>query len=168
MHGGFPLSRDEAYQPDVEPRFNFLAPILGWLIPGLGQWSIGYRRRGMYIGIGVIGLFLIGLLVGGLGVINRGEGFWWYCGQVLVGPATPAINYWNARHPPPDDPADDPGYVYATPSFARVNEAGTLYTTLAGLMNLLAMLDVVYRAPCRAGVPRASGTTSVRRKDDQT
>ena len=46
-----------------------------------------------------------------------------------------------------------PGPIQTTPrptyepSFGRVNEQGVLYTALAGLLNLLAILDVVYQDP---------------------
>src|SRR5690606_2166780 len=92
-----------------------------------------------------------------------------------AGPLTPAINYVKREylnetvvaegpdgrpversvkpHPPlpPDHPEHDPDYRPAyTPSFVKVNEVGTLYTTLAGMLNLLAILDVFALAPVAA------------------
>lgn len=155
------LGAEERYDNTNKARFQILAPILGWLIPGFGHWSLGYRRRGRLIALGVLGIYLLGLLIGGVGVINRQTGFWWYCGQVFVGPATPIVDYWVAKHPEPADPADDPGYVYAVPSFAKVNEVGTLYTTLAGLLNLIAILDVIFKARGSRNQPRLN-----RRQED--
>jgi len=43
---------------------------------------------------------------------------------------------------------DRPAYE---PSFGHIKEQGVLYTALAGLLNLLAILDVAYREPCHAG-----------------
>jgi len=146
--------REEPYDDTTQPGLHPLAALCTWLVPGLGHWMLGYRRRGRLIAAGILGMYLTGLLVGGLSVINREDSFWWYCGQTLVGPATPVINWWRQSHPPPDDPDDHPGYVYAVRSYAKVNEVGTLYTTLAGLMNLMAILDVLYKAPCGARARR--------------
>lgn len=156
----FFLVTEERYDNSNEARFHLLAPILGWLVPGLGHWSLGYRRRGRLIALGVLSLYILGLLIGSVGVINRQTGFWWYCGQVFAGPATPILDFWGARHPEPDDPLVNPGHVYATPSFAKVNEVGTLYTTLAGLMNLIAILDVIFKA---SNVP---GFNAVKRRQE--
>lgn len=130
-------------------QINILAPILAWVFPGLGHWAIGHRRRGRFVAIGVLSLYLGGLLIGGLNVIDKENDFWWYCGQVLIGPTTPAINWYHASHRAPLNPEDPtpPGYV--RPSFSHVNEVGTLYTTLAGMLNLLAILDVIVRRPQR-------------------
>ncbi len=128
--------------PDLQ--INLLAPILGWLVPGLGHWSLGHRKRACYIAAGIIFLYLTGLLVGGLSVIDRQGDFWWFCGQVFVGPPTLLIQYWMQNHPTPDD-LTNTTTLFATPSFARVNEVGMLYTTLAGMLNLVAILDAVHR-----------------------
>jgi len=121
---------------------------------------LGYRRRAKFICLGVLGLYLAGLLVGSVNVVNKKDAFWWYCGQFMVGPVTPVINAWRDDHKPPDNPTDDPGYVYPTPSFSRVNEVGTLYTAMAGLLNLIAILEVVFKAPCTDG-------KRLRRREDE-
>jgi len=136
----------ETTQRSRPASLNVGAFVLGWLFPGLGHWSLGYRRRGRLIATGVVLLFVGGLLIGGAGVINRRDAFWWYCGQCGAGPLTIVIDSWNASHPPPEDPADDPGHVYSQPSMSHVNELGTLYTTLAGMLNFIAVLDVLYLA----------------------
>ncbi len=156
------MKSEERYDSSDEAQFQFVAPLLAWLLPGSGHWFLGYRRRGVLIASGVLGLYVLGLLIGSVGVVNRRDAFWWYCGQVFAGPATPMLDYWGAKHAPPDDPADDPGYTYATPSFAKVSEIGTLYTTLAGLMNLIAILDVMFKGRCGL----AGGRRLDRREED--
>lgn len=156
---------------DDEPRFNLLAPVLAWLVPGLGHASLGYRRRGLYLLISIAALYLGGLLIGGVDVIDRRENRWWYYGQTLAGPVTPLVDLWlssqlvhvdDAGRPlaqpmkpapalPADHPDHDPGYRPAfSVSLGRINEVGTLFTTLAGMLNLIAILDVIYLAPAAA------------------
>ncbi|MFG0328537.1 MAG: DUF6677 family protein [Phycisphaerales bacterium] len=166
---------------------NLLAAVLAWALPGLGHWSLGYRRRGRLIGAGILSLYFGGLLIGGVDVIDRREDYWWYCGQTLAGPITPVIDWWIGRQyitedregrrlDPPLKPhpvlpegdayleehrlAFDPDYRPAfSVSLARTNELGTLYTTIAGMLNLLAILDVLYMAPF-AGVAGRKGDTA--------
>jgi hypothetical protein len=42
-------------------------------------------------------------------------------------------------------------------SIGRVNELGTLYCAMAGLLNLLAIVDVIYRPKPLARTPTARG-----------
>jgi hypothetical protein len=37
--------------------------LLGWLVPGLGHWSIGQRHRGLFFGVQIVVLFVAGLLL---------------------------------------------------------------------------------------------------------
>ena len=53
-------------------------------------------------------------------------------------------------------PANCPEVGVYEPSFGHVYEQGMLYTLLAGLLNLLAILDVAYRHP----EPRHDSATS--------
>lgn len=128
---------------DDEPRFNLFAPILAWLLPGLGHWFLGHRRRARLIATGIGSLYLGGLLIGGLGVIDKETKPLWYYGQLLIGPLTPVVNAWHASHYPPKDPTYSVNHTYAQPSFSHGNEIPTLFTTVAGMLNLLAILDVI-------------------------
>ncbi|MBL1217024.1 MAG: hypothetical protein D8M59_05955 [Planctomycetes bacterium] len=166
MHADTPPSSSSR-----QHRINLGAPILGWLLPGLGHWSLGYRRRGVLIAVGVLSIYVLGLLIGGLYVIDSKNARWWFYGQCLSGPATPIIQYWrSAGHEPPAIPpetdlppghGDTPGdagsaQTTLTPSFSHINEVGTLYTTIAGMLNLVALFDVMYLAPARKPIDRAS------------
>ncbi|MCW5853712.1 MAG: hypothetical protein KIT87_26835, partial [Anaerolineae bacterium] len=53
-------------------------------------------------------------------------------------------NHLKINRMSPISPHSDHRYQ---PSFAHVNEQGVLYTALAGLINLLAILDVIYKDP---------------------
>lgn len=132
-----------SWDPEDDARFNFLAPVLAWLVPGLGHWYLGHKRRGRLIFSGIASMYISGLLVGGLDIIDRHGDPLWYYGQFLAGPVTPAIDLWRARHFTPDSPTAKVNHVYPTPSFAHANEVPTLFTTVAGMLNLLAILDVL-------------------------
>jgi len=148
--------------------WNLTCAGLTWVLPGLGHFLLGYRTRGIVLAVSILGLWAGGLLVGGIGVIDnrppdrdanapRGVNLW-YAGQVLVGPSI-VVNYARGsilarQNPMPDD---DPALE---PSFGRVYEQGVLYTALAGLLNLLAMLDASFRQPGGEHMPRDPETAS--------
>jgi hypothetical protein len=137
-----------------EPRFPVGAAIAAWILPGLGHVLLGRRKRGLLIMGSIVFLYVAGLLIGGIDVIDSREDRLWYYGQLVAGPTTivldrvhqswkkKAIDQWRnatfkSHYPPVEN------YRY-TISIARVNELGTLYCTMAGLLNLLAILDVLF------------------------
>ena len=134
--------------------FKVPAPIVavvGWLIPGAGYLLLGQLARGLTIGFTILTLFVLGLLIGGIHVVDPptfatpagGPPLTirhkvkvvlekpWYIGQFLSG-AIGLISGWVG----PSQPAPH----------ARANEIGTLYTAVAGMLNLLAMIDSAHRA----------------------
>jgi hypothetical protein len=129
-----------------------LLPVLlvaGWLLPGLGHWLMGEKKRGGILAVSLIGLFIAGLLIGSIHVVNRRSEPLWYAGQALAGPiAILAGEIYLRLDPnnavkPPGAPGLQPPVYH---SIGRVNELGTLYCTLAGALNLLAILDLIARA----------------------
>ncbi len=109
--------------------------IAGWLLPGLGHWLVGERRRAVWLLVGIYGLMLVGLLVGGINVIDRREATLWYLGEVCIGPAAVGVDVLNQL-------LNERVVV----SVGRPHELGTLYCTLAGVLNVLAILDAFGRA----------------------
>jgi hypothetical protein len=70
----------------------------------------------------------------------------WFIAQVLAGPlalGSGAWSVWAATRP--DGPGGDQPAPGAT-SHSRVNEIGVLYTAVAGMLNLLAIIDASHRA----------------------
>ena len=64
----------------------------------MGHVFLGHTRRGVLILTGIIGLFLSGLLIGGIDAIDREEDFFWFIAQSLVGPTTFGVNYAHQHH----------------------------------------------------------------------
>jgi hypothetical protein len=192
-----------------EPRNSSASPILvticAWIIPGWGYFLIGERARAMTSGVAIVALFLAGILVGGIRVMDppgwgqygymsqmvqrfnrshqRMESTYtrvepssaeearnpviddgdhvagpalvfqptseladkpWYVGQILCGPITliaSAVSV-HAAHPS----ADAPGQETWPSSHSRSWEIGTLYTAVAGMLNLLVIIDSAHRA----------------------
>lgn len=137
---------------------NFVAAILSWLWPGLGHISIGQRRRGLLIMFGILFLFVAGILIGGLDVVDRKRDRLWFLAQSLCGPVAFVADYanqnligrlpdrfredrdWMMRYERGDEAARR---QLRRVSLGRVNEIGTLYIALAGLMNLVVILDAL-------------------------
>ena len=120
-----------------------------WIVPGSGYWLIGQRARALTVGITIIILFILGMLIGGVRVVDVPNGVLstpvnavsqkpWFVGQILAGPITLIAS--SIGH-------DDAYYA----SHSRVNEIGTLYTAVAGMLNLLAIIDAAYRAGHNGG-----------------
>ena len=129
-----------------------LVALVSWLIPGMGYVLIGQRARGLVVGVFILLLFAGGLLIGGMHVVDAPTGLAppvlfqkpWFIGQIMAGPVTLAANYvanhWTMVY-------ENGAKVVGVPmSHARVYEIGVLYTAVAGMLNLMAIIDASYRA----------------------
>ena len=152
----------------------FVVALAGWILPGAGYVLIGHRARGLIAGGTILLTFLAGILIGGIRVVDVpgfAEGgrkvmvsqapeeappsqtaaarwaLWarplptilakpWYIGQILAGPVTLIASHYSleaARNQIPK-------------STAHVAEFGTLYCAIAGMLNLLIIIDSAARA----------------------
>jgi hypothetical protein len=125
--------------------------LAGWVLPGLGYWLIGQRGRAMACGVTILCVFFAGILIAGVRVVQApdmnapGNAFQrvlqrpWFIGQVLTGP----IGITAATIS--DKLAHSPTYRHIETK-ARLAEIGTLYTAVAGMLNLLTIIDASHRA----------------------
>lgn len=129
----------------------------------------GQTRRGVYIAIGVLGLFLGGLLIGGLTVVDRKsprlETRLSFYGQMFVGPVAIGADFvhqarfkgWDAqsrtrREALPGETIRNGNIEVATEgqrppmrrSLGKMNEIGVLYALVAGMINFIAILDALF------------------------
>jgi len=105
------------------------ALVLGWVIPGAGHAYAGRWGKAVLFAVLIIGLLVAGFVLGGGSNIQPNE--WWFGAQLGAGGpllALTPISQYLMVHGEPD---------YANP----VREMGTLYTAVAGLLNLLVMMD---------------------------
>lgn len=138
-------STDEQIQP--------VAGILAAFLPGLGHFWMGEKRRAILIFMGVMGMFWGGIAIGGIDVIDRKEDFWWFVGQAGVGPTAFVVDRFRESRlthndPPPN--ADQSWFETHNPgrtkSLGHPNEIGSLWATLAGMLNAICVIDALIHA----------------------
>jgi TM2 domain-containing membrane protein YozV len=144
-----------------ETTLNFGAAVLGWFLPGLGQIVIGEKRRGILAMIGILGLFITGVFIGGIDCVDKDEDRLWFAGQVVTGPIAVGTAYANEillksgkateLVPTPPSMAEmmrgiTPKPIPAAKGLAHANEFGTLLCFLAGLINLVVIMDALVRS----------------------
>jgi len=98
----------------------------------------GELRRGWMVMLGVVGLYAIGLLMGGLDCVDRREDFLWFLAQCGAGPVAFATD--SVRNFMLASGRFDPDTFKG---FGAVADVGTLCTAMAGLMNVTAVLDAL-------------------------
>ena len=150
-------------EPTVSLRNPLWAAFLAWLVPGLGHFYQGRTGKGILYAVCILGLYLMGMVMGEgkivywrwVNPLNNPEKFClYYLGQFFVGlPALPALIQSTLHHY-----GWDPilwGFM-AEPSQIALNglqsrlgklvEIGSIYTCIAGLLNILAIYDA-YEGP---------------------
>lgn len=227
-----PGEQSDVRSPLPPEQFKPVAGVLAMLVPGLGHVLLGQRQRGVMIFAGVAGLFLGGLLIGGIDSVDREEDFVWFLGQALVGPAAFGVDYVHQNHfkaynpAPPLVPNAEPVFTFRdgkfhiseqhlamTPmtsvpprfervmeevaitgagrqvirtemlpmaraigdgggggppnmkSVGRMNELGTLFITIAGMLNLIVILDAFFHRPGGGIAPQTSDGRADRAKE---
>ncbi len=146
-----PVGTTDVNQPasrSNQARWHLAAAAAGWLVPGLGHWFIGQRQRAVILAVTIGSLWVTGLVIGGLDVCDRQRNSAWFILQSLVAPSL-AVDWYQSQLLPikSDEDWSSTELVRSAmePSFGHPNEQGILYTALAGLLNLLVILDVIYR-----------------------
>ena len=110
--------------------------VLAWLIPGAGHWLLGMRHRAVIIFVAICSTFLIGLLLGSIEVIDPQNAIAWFCAQVLCG--LPTIIVTRIQ--------DSAVSVQSISEFGRGVDIGQVYAGIAGLLNLICVLDALLRS----------------------
>jgi len=148
----------------VELRDPRLAAFLAWLVPGAGHFYQGRIGKGILFSVCILGTWIFGMYLGAGRVVylswKPDDIRWAYFCQVGVGlPAMPAmLQFIHSRRNPRSEPLW--GGIMAPPVPAKVRthndqgdlhfwqkdlahyfELGTVYTMIAGLLNVLAIYD---------------------------
>jgi hypothetical protein len=104
-----------------------LAALACWIFPGGGAWLQGRRARAVGTAVLLVGLFLLGTVLAEGSNLDRERHFYYWAGQFLLG--LPAI-VAEFLHGHPRLTSD---VAYA--------DAGVVLASVAGLLNVLSMLD---------------------------
>ena len=113
--------------------------LAGWLIPGAGHFIIKERARAIIIFTAIVLTFALGLYVGSIAVVNPVTGKLAYVAQIMNSPAVAAIGRITKEG------------QYTV--FGKPNEIGQIYTSIAGLLNLLCIVNAVYLAHLKTTRP---------------
>lgn len=120
---------------------------LAWLVPGAGHFALDEKKRALVIFV-VIGLtFLTGLYVGSIGVVDPVNAKPWFAAQLMNSPAVLLVGDRVADAYRLAKQRNDPKLAYIV--YGRAGEVGQIYTSIAGLLNLLCIVNAVYSAHVR-------------------
>ena len=115
--------------------------LAGWFVPGGGYFLLGEKRRSVIIFVTIVLTFFAGLYIGSIGVVDPVGAKLWYIAQIMTSPAVAILGHATA--------AGD------YPVYGRPNEIGQIYTSIAGLLNLLCIASAVYLAYQRGPTHKA-------------
>lgn len=160
---------DRIVMADGEPldlRNRTLAAVLAWLIPGAGHFYQQRYFKSAIFSTAVFSTFILGMFLAGTRCVyaswNVTEKRWQYALQAGIGlPAMPAaIQAWSIRSgnepifgsfmAPPQSERELDSWNHDT---ASGFDMGTLYTMIAGLLNVLVVFDA-YSGPLPPPVPK--------------
>ena len=116
--------------------FLLVVGLLAWLVPGAGHFVLKEKKRAIIIFATIVLTFCVGIYAGSIGVIDPVGAWWWYVAQIMNSPIVAVLGYLTA------------GGAY--PAYGRPNEFGQIYTSIAGLLNLLCIVNAVYLAHLRS------------------
>jgi hypothetical protein len=117
---------------DNHALFLIITGLLAWCLPGAGHVVLNERKRAAIIFVAILVTFFVGLYVGSVGVIDPVGAKPWYAAQIMNSPAV----YFLGRLSATGD----------YPVYGRPNEIGQIYTSIAGLLNLLCIVNAIYMA----------------------
>lgn len=101
---------------------------LAWAVPGLGHLAQGRHLRGLIVFVLLVGLLVWGTWLSDGANLSRERHFYYWSGQFLAGLPALALELGTGRPPVTSD--------------IELGDVGLLFGCLAGLLNVLALLDV--------------------------
>ncbi len=110
-----------------------LSVILSWIVPGGGHFFLGERKRAWIFFVVITLTFWTGIYIGGvLSTVNFQTNTPWFFAQVFLGGYTSLTEILSL--------------FGATASYGKTLDLATIYTGVAGLLNILVILDAAVRA----------------------
>jgi hypothetical protein len=118
--------------------------LAAWAVPGAGHFIIKERKRGIIIFVTVTLTFLVGLYVGSIGVVDKIGAKPWFMAQMMTSPVVGMIGHVT-------ETAKDADGKRKYECFGRSCDVGQIYTSVAGMLNLLCIISAVYMVYCGRG-----------------
>lgn len=142
-----PAYKPSQTPPDISAR-AIQAGLLAWIIPGAGHFFLGARGLATVFFLAISLPFFVGVALGGVkDSINPQTNRWLFCAEIFIGGYTTA-GYFVSNSLPNIPPNQKSPYA----SYYPEADIAQIYLATAGLLNLLAILDVVARV-AQDGVP---------------
>ena len=120
----------------------YFVGLLAWLIPGGGHWLLGMRDRALIIFFAITSTFIFGLALGSIEVIDPQNSKAWFLAQILTGLPTIIVTFLQNNSVGVMQTLDTSGNAI----FGRGVDLAQVYTGIAGLLNLLCVVDALFRA----------------------
>ena len=123
-----------------------IAGLLSWIVPGLGHLFLGDRGRGIVLLVTITATFWSGVAIGGVtSTVDAKEHTLWFAAQLCTGGNTGAA-YLLGQSVRADLLEVRGKKQKPLPAHWISAEVGVHYTGVAGLLNLLVILDAMVRA----------------------
>jgi hypothetical protein len=116
--------------------YLLLIGLLSWIVPGGGYYLIKEKKRAVIVFVTVLVTFGVGIYIGSYGVVNPVHAKPWYLAQLMAGPWAAILGHFSTA-----------GNLLI---YGRANDYGQIYTGIAGLLNLLAVVNAVYLGHVKA------------------
>ncbi|MGB0716540.1 MAG: DUF6677 family protein [Phycisphaerae bacterium] len=140
-----------------------LVGILSWLVPGLGHLFLGDRVRGFTLMATITLTFWTGIAIGGVrDTIDSSQRRLWYTAQICSGGHTLLASAWGAGVRRSTTEQDR----MASPTHWGSIDIGVHYTGIAGLLNILVILDAVGRTENKFGAHGPAKSKDTRKDGD--
>jgi hypothetical protein len=101
--------------------------VLAWLVPGAGHYYIGRKGKAVYYFVLITSAYALGLILARFCCVNIDRFPWHYAGEIFYGGATLIVQFLTRD--------------LLVGEFNRFLDHGTLIVTVAGLLNVVVMVD---------------------------
>lgn len=127
-----------------------VAAFLAWLVPGLGHWWIGERARALVFFVVLTVTFWAGVAVGGVRTtITPRENGAWIAAQLCMGGQSLGALYWSNHRAT--------NYKNEVKAPWPSSNVSVVYAGVAGLLNLLVIIDILARVEARHAAATVRG-----------
>lgn len=128
--------------PDPQTR-TVVAGILAWIFPGGGHFYLGYRGFGWVYFAAITFVFVVGALVGGVKAnVHPAANGWLFAAEILGIGSYTGVGFLAAQMIGSVPTDRLPEFVAYYPA----SDVAQVYLAVAGLLNVLAILDALARA----------------------